>query len=348
MKRVLRYGGFALAVVFLVLTVLNASWLAPEPKGAVKLIVHGGIHQLRDHAGVERDTCAATRIEPPAHDYLENTTRSIARAAKLGAHVIEIDIAPTADGEIAVFHDRTVDCRTDGKGEVRALTMAELKALDAGHGYSADGGATHPFRGKGVGAIPTLAEAIRAAGRARLLYNFTGEDPDEADLLAAALREAGRDPVAARDGFHGHPDPVARIAEIFPEAWAFSEEGAQACTRAYGLVGWFGIVPAACENGTLTIPMNRQWTFAGWPNRLIARMEAAGANVVLVGQRGGARRAGLEFPEQLGEIPASFNGYARVEDGFSVIPALIPRFDDRSQAEIDAAQAALRRRRDSR
>lgn len=348
MTRWLRYLAFALAVAFLVLTIAHASWLAPEPKGAVKLIAHRGIHQLHDHAGVSRDTCIANRIEPPAHDYLENTARSIARAAKFGAHVIEIDVVPTADGQIAVFHDWTVDCRTDGTGEVRDLTMAELKALDAGYGYTADGGQTFPFRGEGVGAIPTLEEAIEAAGRARLLYNFKSKDPAEADLLAAALQAAGRDPEAANDAFYGDTANVARIREHYPNAWAFSIKEAEACTRAYLLSGWFGIVPEACEGGTLMIPLDRQWLFAGWPNRLIARMEEAGAHVVIVGPREEGRPAGLDLPEQLGEIPASFNGYAWVEDSFTVVPALINRFDNRSQAEIDAAQTSLERRRESR
>lgn len=348
MKRWLRYLAFALALAFLVLTVVNASWLAPEPKGAVKLIAHRGIHQLPDRAANGRETCAAGGIEPPVHDYLGNTARSIARAAKLGAHVIAIGVASTADGEIAVFDGPMVDCRTNGTGKVRDLTMAQLKALDAGYGYTIDGGKTYPFRGEGVGAIPTLAEAIRAAGRARLLYDFTGADPAEADRLAAALREAGRDPVAARDGFRGDSAHVARIAKHFPGAWAFSEESAAACSAAYRTWGWFGLVPEACENGTLLVPLDRQWTFAGWPNRLIARMEEAGAHVVIVTPHEDGRLGGLDLPEQLGEIPASFNGYAMVEDGFTVIPALINRFDDRSQAEIDAAQAALQRRRESR
>ncbi len=345
MKRWLRYLAFALALAFLVLTVVNASWLAPEPKGAVKLIAHRGIHQLYDHAGVGRDTCTADRIDPPAHDYLENTTRSIARAAGFGAHMIEVDIAPTADDQIAVFHDWTVDCRTDGTGEVRDLTMAELKALDAGYGYTADDGRTYPFRGEGIGAIPTLEEAIRAAGRARLLYNFKSKDPAEADLLAAALEAAGRDPVAAGDAFYGDAANVARIREHYPDAWAFSIEGAKECTSAYLLSGWFGIVPEACEDGTLMVPLDRQWLFAGWPNRLIARMEEAGAHVIVIGPRAEDRPTGLDLPEQLGEIPASFNGYAWVEDSFTVVPALINRFDNRSQAEIDAAQASLERRR---
>lgn len=345
--RWLRYLAFALALAFLALTVVNASWLAPEPKGAVKLIAHRGLHQLPDPAAGAAEPCPGTRIELPAHDYLENTVRSIERAASLGAHMIALDVAPTADGQIAVFGDETLDCRTDGSGAVREHTMAALKALDAGYGYRAEG-ETYPFRGTATGAIPTLAEAIRAAGRARLLYRFTGEDAGEADLLAAALRAAGRDPVAAGDGFYGADAPVSRIGAIYPDAWAFSKTRAEACTGAYMLQGWLGIVPAACEGGTLTIPLDRQWAFAGWPNRLIARMEEAGARVIVVAPGEGEDLRGLQFPEQLGDIPASFNGYAWVDDGFTVVPALINRFDDRSQAEIDAAQAALERRRAAR
>ncbi|USA39091.1 glycerophosphodiester phosphodiesterase family protein [Pelagerythrobacter marinus] len=343
----LRYLAFALALGFLALTVVNASWLAPEPKGAVKLIADGGLRQLPAPDDNDDVPCPGTRIEQPAHDYIANTARSIARAAKLGAHVIAVDVTPTADGQIALFADETLDCRTDGTGPVRGQSMAALKALDTGHGFRAEGG-THPLRDGETGAIATLAEGIRAAGRARLLYRFTADDAGEADPLAAALRAAGRDPVAAGDGFHGPPAPIARIAQIHPDAWAFSPESARKCTSAYMWQGWFGIVPAACRGGTLIVPLDRQWAFAGWPNRLVARMEEAGAHVVVAAPGGGDRLAGLTFPEQLGEIPASFNGYALVDDGFTVIPALINRFDDRSQAEIDAAQAALERRRAAR
>ncbi len=59
--------------------------------------------------------------------------------------MVEIDVAPTKDGKMVLFHDWTVDCRTNGKGETRDLTLAELKALDIGYGYTADGGKTYPF-----------------------------------------------------------------------------------------------------------------------------------------------------------------------------------------------------------
>jgi glycerophosphoryl diester phosphodiesterase len=342
----LRIGG-ALAVAFLALTFVNASWLAPEPRGRLKPIAHRGVYQAFDHRGVTNETCTAARIEPPYHPYLENTLPSLAEARALGAAMVELDIAPTKDGHIVVFHDWTLDCRTDGHGAVRDHTLAEIKALDAGYGYTADGGKTFPFRGKGVGLIPTLEEFLQQAGSKPLLFNVKGGDPAEADRLAAALEAAGRDPEAAGDGFYGGPEagPVARIRQLYPGAWVFSEERAKACTKAYAIEGWFGVTPAACRNGTLVVPLNRQWLFPGWPYRALARMAAVHAHVLMVGPQGGERPMGIDLPEQLAEVPASFNGYLFVDDLWTVAPALYPSVDRRTPAQQEAADKALARRR---
>ena len=345
-RKALNYGAIGLALAFLALTVSNASWLAPDPNGRVKLIAHRGVYQLFDQTGLERDTCTATRIEPPVHDYLENTVRSMQQAQKLTAQMVEVDIAPTADGRIAVFHDWTLDCRTDGKGATRDLTMAELKALDVGHGYTADGGKTFPFRGKGVGAMPALEEALAALPRTPILFNFKSKDPAEADLLARLLRASGRDVERIGDGFYGDPAPVERIARHFPKAWAWSKEGARACSEDYVMLGWSGYLPESCRGGTMIVPLNYQWPFWGWPNRLIARMEAAGGRVLMVGAQGDdAKPMGISLPEQLGEVPASFNGYLWVEDIWTVGPALRPGRDRRTNAQAVAADEGLERRR---
>lgn len=348
MKRWLLRVGTAVAVAFLVLTVVNASWLAPSPRGRLKLIAHRGVYQAFDHRGLKNDSCTATRIEPPYHAYLENTLPSLERAKALGAAMVELDVAPTKDGHLVVFHDWTLDCRTDGHGDVREHTLAEIKALDAGYGYTADGGKTFPFRGKGVGMIPTLEEYLRVAGDKRLLFNFKSGDPAEADQLAAALKAAGRDVERIGDGFYGGPEagPVARIRQIYPKAWVFSKDSIKACTKAYAVEGWLGITPAACQGGTLVVPLDYQWAIPGWPNRAIARMEAVGAHVLMVGpQRGGDSPLGIDLPEQLGEVPASFNGYLFVDDIWNVAPALHPSLDHRSSEQQEAADRGLARRR---
>jgi glycerophosphoryl diester phosphodiesterase len=345
MKAWLRPVAFAAAVILLILTFLNASWLASKPRGGIKLIAHRGVYQLYDHKGVERDTCTANRVERPVHDYLENTTRSMQAARQMGADIVEIDVAPTKDGQIAVFHDWTVDCRTEGKGEIRGKTMAELKQLDPGYGYTADGGKTFPFRGKQNGTIPTLQEALDVLPSTPIIFNFKGRSPQEADQLAEALKAARRDVVKRGDMFYGAQGPVARIRQIMPDAWAWSKEGAKACSKDYVKFGWSSIVPESCRNGILIVPLNRQWAFWGWPNRTIQRMEKVGARVLIVGPYGDDLPMGLTLPEQLGKIPASFKGYVWVDDIWTVGPALRANRDIRTGAEQDAAEAGLKRRR---
>jgi len=340
--------GFVFAAIFLALTFVNASWLARDPKGSVKLVAHRGVYQNYDHRGQDATSCTATRIEEPVHPYLENTLPSLRKAKAALAAMVELDIAPTKDGHIVAFHDWTVDCRTDGHGDTRELTLAEIKTLDAGYGYTADEGKTFPFRGTGVGLIPSLEEFLSVAGNKPLIYNFKSRNPAEADALAAALRAARRDVEGIGDAFYGGPEegPVARIREIYPEAWVFSTEAARACTKAYAKWGWIGIVPEECKGGTLVVPLDYQWAIPGWPNRAIARMEGAEARILVVGpQGGGDRPMGLNLPEQLGEIPSTFNGFVWVEDIWTIGPALYPSQDRRNAHDINLALDGLERRR---
>jgi glycerophosphoryl diester phosphodiesterase len=340
--------GFVLALGFLVLTFVNASWLAPIPKGTVKLVAHRGTSQQFSHKGLDNQTCTATRIEPPVHDYLENTLPSLTSAVALGAQMVEVDIAPTADGRIALFHDWTLDCRTDGKGDVRAKTLAELKALDPGHGYTADGGKTFPLRGFMRGQIPALEDALVQLPDTPIVYNFKSRDVAEADQLAAALKAAGRDVEGLGDGFYGDPKLVERIRTHFPKAWAFSKDSAKACTKAYMAAGWFAMTPEACRNGTLIVPLNYQWAFAGWPNRTLARMNAVNAHVVIVGPMGDDLPMGLDLPEQIGKVPASFTGHVWVDDIYTIGPALRPAYNKRSPDKEEALARTLEARRKAR
>ncbi len=347
MKKWLLRLAFGAAVLFLILTFVNASWLAGKPLGGVRLIAHRGVAQQFDHKGIDRYTsCTATRIEPPVHDYLENTVRSLQTAWQMGADMVELDVAPTADGQMAVFHDWTLDCRTDGKGEIRAATMAQLKLLDPGFGYTADGGKGFPLRGPQRGSIPSLREVLEGLPRTPIMFNFKSKDPAEADMLARELAAARRDPEKIRDGFYGDAGPLERIRQHYPKAWAWSIEGAKKCSKDYVLTGWTSFVPESCRNGTIVIPINYQWLYWGWPNRLIKRMDEVGARVLVVGPRGSENSMGLSLPEQLGEVPASFKGYIWVEDIWTVGPALRPNRDIRTQAQQDAAEAGLKLRRE--
>jgi glycerophosphoryl diester phosphodiesterase len=307
------------------LSLLNSSWLAPTPKGQPKLIAHRGVYHLYDkRAAFGRDTCTARFIRTPKHEIFENTIASIRLAVGLGSVLTEVDVAPTKDGKMVLFHDWTVDCRTNGKGETRALTLAELKALDIGYGYTADGGKTYPLRGKGVGQIPTVEEALTALPSRPLLFNFKSNDSTEADQLFAILKASGRDYQKLGDAFYGAQGPVDRIRQLAPKNWAFNLKGeAQQCTKDYALYGWTGIVPNSCKNGVLVVPINYQWAMWGWPNRLIARMASVDAKVIILGPfEKGKSNEGLSDVNDIGRIPASFNGYIWIEDIAELGPVL--------------------------
>lgn len=338
-----------LAIAFLALTFVNASWLADAPRGRLKLMAHRGTMQQFGHKGLTDESCTAARIEPPVHDYLENTLAGLQRADALAATYLQVDLAPTADGHFVLFHDWTLDCRTDGKGPIRSATLEQLQALDAGYGYTDDGGRSHPFRGRGVGLIPTLEEALAAFPDAPFVFNLKSKDPREGQLLADALVRAGRDVEKIGDAFNADEAVLAPLRKRFPKAWAWSKDSVKACTKDYMVQGWLGLTPASCRNGTIMIPLNRQWAFAGWPNRLIQRMEAVGARVMLIGPYDDdAAPIGLDLPEQLGQVPASFNGVLWAEDIWTIGPALHPDINRRNPREEKALQAALEKRRKAR
>ena len=96
----------------------------------------------------ERGICAhrGASISHP-----ENTIAAFREAIRLGAHMIELDLALTRDDQIVVLHDSTLDRTTDGSGPVKEWTLADLKKLDAGIFKG------QQFKGE---RIPTFEEAL--------------------------------------------------------------------------------------------------------------------------------------------------------------------------------------------
>ncbi len=86
----------------------------------------------------------------------ENTLEAFKQAVALGVDGIEFDVRLTADRQLVVIHDATVDRTTNGSGEVARLTLDRLRELDAGHRF---GPSTYPYRERGL-RIPTVAEVL--------------------------------------------------------------------------------------------------------------------------------------------------------------------------------------------
>jgi glycerophosphoryl diester phosphodiesterase len=131
----------------------------------------------------------------------ENTLVAFANGLQAGADRLELDVHGTADGEVVVIHDPTLDRTTNGSGAVRAHALAEIQRLDAGYHYR-DASGAHPFRGRGV-RVPTLGEVVSAFPGVPLNIEIKQLEPAlEEAVLAVFDRFSARDQMllAAEDG----------------------------------------------------------------------------------------------------------------------------------------------------
>jgi glycerophosphoryl diester phosphodiesterase len=308
MKRFLRVTLIVVAVAAAALFILNSSRLAARPEGETFLIAHRGLGQTFHREGLTGETCTAERIFPPEHPYIENTLPSIQAAFDYGADMVEFDVQPTTDGEFVIFHDWTLDCRTDGTGQTRAHSLAELRALDLGYGYTADGGLTFPFRGKFVGMMPTLGEVLDAIPGRRFLINIKSDDPEEGRLLAEHL--ARRTPEdRARLAAYGGARPLGVLKAALPDIEVFSSGSLKDCLLVYGGVGWSGYVPEACRGGLVMLPLNVAPWFWGFPNRMTGRLAGYGSELVILGDYDGSGfSSGVDTEGEFARIPSDFRG----------------------------------------
>ncbi|MDE0306757.1 MAG: glycerophosphodiester phosphodiesterase family protein [Albidovulum sp.] len=127
----------------------------------------------------------ANRIHVCAHrgnsvDRPENTMAAFQRAVDLGCDSLEIDVVLSADNEIVLLHDLTVDRTTNGQGFAEDLSAFEITALDAGSKF-------HPgFSGERV---PLLKQVLEFACDQKLGLFCEIKDRGNEDRLIARLAE---------------------------------------------------------------------------------------------------------------------------------------------------------------
>ncbi|MCK5689781.1 glycerophosphodiester phosphodiesterase, partial [Myxococcota bacterium] len=111
----------------------------------------------------------------------ENTFMAFELATTLGAHVLELDVYLSRDGEVVVFHDETLERTTNGEGPLAALSLNELQALDAAYHFKTQQG-ENPFRNRGI-FMPRLVEVLRAFPEMSFNIESKGKDPALVDAL---------------------------------------------------------------------------------------------------------------------------------------------------------------------
>jgi glycerophosphoryl diester phosphodiesterase len=119
----------------------------------------------------------------------ENTLPAFEGALKAGCRYLETDLHTTRDGEIVVFHDPKLERTTNGAGLLKALSLRELKRLDAGYHFTLDG-KTFPYRGKGL-TVPTFDELLALYGSARFNVEIKQSNPPMVDRLWRLIESRG-------------------------------------------------------------------------------------------------------------------------------------------------------------
>jgi glycerophosphoryl diester phosphodiesterase len=109
----------------------------------------------------------------------ENTLASFRAAKKLGATTCEIDVVLTADHDIVVIHDLSIDRTTNRTGLVRDYSSQQLTQVDAGSWFSAD------FQGE---PIPSLRDTLLFAKNSLGLV-IEIKERENVNLLIARLGE---------------------------------------------------------------------------------------------------------------------------------------------------------------
>jgi glycerophosphoryl diester phosphodiesterase len=125
----------------------------------------------------------------------ENTLASFASALEVGATIVELDVQLTADGHVVVIHDPTLERTTSGRGDVRRMTLAQVRQVSAG--FPERFGDTFADE-----RVPTLAEVLALAReRARVMIEIKTEsvtEDVEGGIEARTVAEVRRQDMADR------------------------------------------------------------------------------------------------------------------------------------------------------
>ena len=136
----------------------------------------------------------------------ENTMAAARLILDQGCAFLELDVRESADGELVVIHDATLERTTNGTGKVADHTLAELRQLDAGSWFSPH------FAGERISTLAEMIAFCQAYDRQMYIEN---KSADPAKILALV-----EEMDFARDCFHwsGNHALHVKIRELSPTA----------------------------------------------------------------------------------------------------------------------------------
>jgi glycerophosphoryl diester phosphodiesterase len=186
-----------------------------------------------------------------------STLAAIERALAEGATAIELDVHATADRQIVVCHDETVDRTTNHHGAICDLTLAQLREMDNAYWWIAGetvspGRAASQYLERGQApanrdfGIVTLEEVSERFPGVLLNLDLKRTDPDVEpyeELLASELRRLERRSSVIVGSFHD--TAVQRFRAFAPEV-ATSAATGEAATFYFSMLEGVPSVPPVC------------------------------------------------------------------------------------------------------
>ena len=151
-------------------------------------------------------------------------------ALRFGVDMIETDVHMTSDGHLVIIHDRALKRTTGAEGTTDAVTLQDIRSLDAGHLYSDDFKKTP---------VPTVEEFISLIKNSDMLVNWELKDyPHEvgdsfafeaADKLVQTIKKHG---LQERSMLNSFSDRVLEyIVGQYGSAFPIHGQGIHHCQR---------------------------------------------------------------------------------------------------------------------
>jgi glycerophosphoryl diester phosphodiesterase len=113
----------------------------------------------------------------------ENTLSALRRAIRVGATATEVDVRTSSDNELVLLHDDTLDRTTSGTGPISAVSLKQLRQLDAGSWF--DSRYRHQT-------VPTLREALVVCrGRIDILLDLKGTGEEYVNKVMGEVEKYG-------------------------------------------------------------------------------------------------------------------------------------------------------------
>ncbi|HVA81098.1 MAG TPA: glycerophosphodiester phosphodiesterase [Candidatus Binataceae bacterium] len=156
-------------------------------------------------------------------EFPENTLPSFEAAARLGAEYFELDVHMTRDGEVVVSHDGDLARACGRGGAIAAMTLGEVQSADAGYAFTIDGGASYPFRDRGI-VVPRLADVLAAFSGTRFILEIKQTAPSLVPALLEVIDRAGMRAMVLIASEHQPPlDEVRALAPAMPTNFSYAE-----------------------------------------------------------------------------------------------------------------------------